>query len=380
MGEAHIDGPVVLVTGPDSLLGRAIFDACSSTTTTTTSTSTSSRRLLGARSATTEQILSSLNLLQGVDSIVYIDPVLLTDGAEVQNDWLDSSTRLCYDLLSAAAEAGVRRCICLSSLAVFDKLDVELAPQPFWQPRPTPDPAVLGPYLSEFVARQFAFTGVLEVVIARVAAGSRRWHSDHADVARAIAKILQVNEHAGGSWKLRYSIEHLATRVTPSADANADFQKPSPVIRDEEGSRVLVLGAKGLLGPDVAVAMGSAPMDWDILLSDITQTPDKRDSLQNERFQTRNAGQPGAADPVKATADFRSIELDAADLSAVRASAAECDVLCFLAVVREHPRLTWEVNCRGTYNAVLAAVENGHSRFVNTGPVSILYSRRAHEI
>ena len=38
------------------------------------------------------------------------------------------------------------------------------------------------------------------------------------------------------------------------------------------------------------------------------------------------------------------------------------------AVLRPHPKLAFDVNTTGTYNAIKSAVENGHSRFINTGP------------
>lgn len=37
-------------------------------------------------------------------------------------------------------------------------------------------------------------------------------------------------------------------------------------------------------------------------------------------------------------------------------------------MLRPHPKLAFDVNTIGTYNAIKSAVENGHSRFINTGP------------
>ena len=65
------------------------------------------------------------------------------------------------------------------------------------------------------------------------------------------------------------------------------------------------------------------------------------------------------------------IELDVRDKAAVHAAAAADDIEAIVncSVLRHHPRLSFEVNVQGTYNAVSAAVSAGHSRFVNTGPV-----------
>ena len=45
------------------------------------------------------------------------------------------------------------------------------------------------------------------------------------------------------------------------------------------------------------------------------------------------------------------------------------------AVVREHRELGFRVNTQGTFNAVRAAVANGHDRFVNSGPVDAVVGR-----
>ena len=62
-------------------------------------------------------------------------------------------------------------------------------------------------------------------------------------------------------------------------------------------------------------------------------------------------------------------ECDVADAAAVEAAARDVEALVCCFVMRHHPRLSFDVNVRGTYNAIEAAVRHGHRRFVNTGPV-----------
>ena len=60
--------------------------------------------------------------------------------------------------------------------------------------------------------------------------------------------------------------------------------------------------------------------------------------------------------------------VDVADAAAVAAATAGVDATVNCAVLRPHPKLAFDVNTMGTYNAIKSAVENGHSRFINTGP------------
>ena len=42
-----------------------------------------------------------------------------------------------------------------------------------------------------------------------------------------------------------------------------------------------------------------------------------------------------------------------------------------LSVVRTHPKVSFDVNATGVYNACKAAIAHGHTRLVNTGPWSV---------
>ena len=98
-------------------------------------------------------------LVAGVDALIYLGalpPVQIDDSEESANRQLDFHTRCTYNLLHAASEAGVSRCIYAGSLSVFANCDDDWAINEKWRPRPSTDPQVLAPHLGEFVCREFA--------------------------------------------------------------------------------------------------------------------------------------------------------------------------------------------------------------------------------
>lgn len=102
---------------------------------------------------------------------------------------------------------------------------------------------------------------------------------------------------------------------------------------------VLILGGAGMLGPYVARAL----------------TPDYR--LRITDVQPPEEELPG---------EFRL--LDASDLDGVVAAAEGMDAIVNLSVLRHHRKIAWDVNTRGCYNTMQAAVTHGIRRVINTGP------------
>ncbi|MEW6752472.1 MAG: NAD(P)-dependent oxidoreductase [Candidatus Latescibacterota bacterium] len=82
--------------------------------------------------------------------------------------WIDANTRRTYNLLLAASQAGVRQAILLSTLDLFLAYDPGMTVSEAWRPRPTCQPESLGPHLAECVAREFAHTHALKVLIVRL--------------------------------------------------------------------------------------------------------------------------------------------------------------------------------------------------------------------
>ena len=83
-------------------------------------------------------------LVVGVGLVVHVEPALALPRHGGAGGWLDVCTQGTYNLLYAATEAGVAACCCLSSMELFAPYDRGLAVQPFWEPRPSCEPAALG--------------------------------------------------------------------------------------------------------------------------------------------------------------------------------------------------------------------------------------------
>ena len=103
--------------------------------------------------------------------------------------------------------------------------------------------------------------------------------------------------------------------------------------------KVLILGANGYLGPHVVKALEP---HHDLRVTDI------KPPAVRGRHQYRN--------------------VDISSLEHVRKAAEGMDAIINLAVLRSDRKLAFDVNTRGCYNMMLAAVEHGIRRIINTGP------------
>ena len=84
------------------------------------------------------------------------------------NRLIDYQTRCAYNLLQAASEAGVSRCIYTSSLTLFADCDDDWAVTEQWRPRPSTEPQVLAQHLGEFTCREFAREGRIAITCLRL--------------------------------------------------------------------------------------------------------------------------------------------------------------------------------------------------------------------
>ena len=109
---------------------------------------------------------STDRLVEGVETIIH--QAYLPREGDGASDWLDASTRRTYNLLLAASEAGVKQVIYLSTLDLFLPYDEDLTVAENWRPRPTCQPDRLGPHLGEFIAKEFAHSHALKVLILRL--------------------------------------------------------------------------------------------------------------------------------------------------------------------------------------------------------------------
>ena len=103
--------------------------------------------------------------------------------------------------------------------------------------------------------------------------------------------------------------------------------------------KVLILGANGYLGPHVVKALES---HHELRVTDIRPPAEK----------TRH--------------EF--MHVDVSSIDQVRKAAQGMDAILNLSVLRPDRKLAFDVNTRGCYNMMLAAVEHKIRRVINTGP------------
>ena len=116
---------------------------------------------------------------------------------------------------------------------------------------------------------------------------------------------------------------------------------------------VLILGANGMLGPHVTKALENRHR---LRLSDINDLDTEHEYMK----------------------------VDASDIDQVVSAADGMDAIINLSVLRTDRTLAFDVNARGCYNTMIAAVEHGIRRIINTGPFYAVagptYERFDHQI
>ena len=103
--------------------------------------------------------------------------------------------------------------------------------------------------------------------------------------------------------------------------------------------KVLILGGTGYLGPHVVKALES---EHELRVTDIRPPAEK---MRHE-----------------------FIRVDVSSLDQVRKAAEGMDAILNLSVLRPDRKLAFDVNTRGCYNMMVAAVEHKIRRVINTGP------------
>ena len=196
----------VLVTGAGSALGRAV-------------TAELRRRRHRPRLTDRRRLRTDLDfvqsrlghtkatdaLVEGMKAVVHIPgpPGAVAEAA----DWIDACTRCTYNLLTAAAGAGVGHCVYLSTLDLFAAYDEDLRVTPEWRPRPTTEPEVMAPGLGEFVAREFAQTKRISLTVVRLgrlteAGGEGEPDPLAVDPGEAAAAVVSAVEAGPGGYRL----------------------------------------------------------------------------------------------------------------------------------------------------------------------------------
>ena len=114
---------------------------------------------------------ATIELVRGMDVIIHIaeiPPDLLAEADQPDNYAIDYQTRCTYNLLTAAAEEGVKRFIYASTLRLFEQHGENWTVTESWRPRPSVDSFVLSKHLGEFTCREFAREGKINVTCLRL--------------------------------------------------------------------------------------------------------------------------------------------------------------------------------------------------------------------
>jgi nucleoside-diphosphate-sugar epimerase len=105
-------------------------------------------------------------LVRGFDSLVVFG-YAKTGGSPTTV--LDHSTRQLYNLLHSASNAGVKRCVYVSTLALFSDYEENLTVTEKWRSLPPSDnPALLACHLGEIVCKEFARDRRIQVATLRL--------------------------------------------------------------------------------------------------------------------------------------------------------------------------------------------------------------------
>jgi nucleoside-diphosphate-sugar epimerase len=219
----------LLITNAASLLGEALAQGLRS----------SHQLRLSARvpvDTDLEFVLSELGhdgstdeLVAGIEAIIHLpEPVQAGDSSA----WIDACTRCTYNLLTAASEAGVERFIYLSTLDLFLSCDEDMTVNERWRPRPSCEPHILGPYLGEFIAEEFAHQHALNLLCLRLGHPIRAEEAstkpfdpmwiELGDVVQAVDKALQKDLPRFALFHLQSASERARFSTTRAA-SELDF-------------------------------------------------------------------------------------------------------------------------------------------------------------
>ena len=389
----------VLVTGGDTLLGRAVAAALAGR---------HEVRSLDPTDGDPRDRAVAAAMTADRDAVVHLLP---TASAATPQETLDRATRGTYNLLVAAPPGA--RFVLVSSLRPFERYPAAWRVTEQWAPRPTTDPLDLAFSLAEVTAREVGRARPRPTVLLRLAEvvpaaavmdGARdpRWlHVEDATqaVLRALADFpaaepppaWRVFHIPGGGRHTRFPLA-LAARPPfayaprhdlapaspprPALDSGMDRGTRSwgatssvllpgsdPQVQgggEAAGRRVVIFGAGGPLGAVTAAAL--AP-DHHLRLTDLRPLAE---------LAVGPPQSPGAPLPTPFGPPHETTVVDVADPVQVADAVRGVDAIVNCSVVRPHPVEAFRVNVLGAYNVAAAALTHGVRRIVHTGPIQTL--------
>ena len=239
-------------------------------------------------------------LLSTVDEVVIAlePPLPLTDrdaAADDSDAWLDVHTMRIYTLALAVARrteasSAPVRVVLVSSMAVFASADDTLGIQTNWRRRPSTAPESLAPHLAELVLEEFLKESSIRLSIVRlgtigdVAPTGARWWTPRAEALEAVTAALQTDAPAPSEAASVTHCFHYAPDGTYPLPALLDPHPPLMVAEEEDLPlrRAVLFGARGMMGPSAATALGAAGLEK-LLITDVGTDSTNRDSDQTKR-------------------------------------------------------------------------------------------------
>ena len=136
-------------------------------------------------------------LVKDIDTIIHPAtlPLALSESSDdLENLEIDFLTRCTYNLLYAAVAQNISNFVFASTLQLFAKLDQNMTIGPNWRPRPTTELFPLSRHLGEFVCREFAREGNINISIIRLG------NNIGADTIGAFRQAIDSED----SWKITH--------------------------------------------------------------------------------------------------------------------------------------------------------------------------------
>ena len=162
-------------------------------------------------------------LVRGMHAVVHTatpPPDLPASGLAREQALLELNTRGTHVLLSAAVDAGVRRCLYAGTLAVFGDYPDDVYISENWRPLPILDMAVMSNYMGELVCREFARERRLTATALRLGTLVHEEETlgqspdlawlDYRDAAQAFACALKRDDSDEVHWMRRWALYHVA--------------------------------------------------------------------------------------------------------------------------------------------------------------------------
>lgn len=400
----------IVISGETSLLGRALAKALAGAHEIV---------LLGGDP---RDEAAARQALDGAEALVHLAPLYPELPADVGDGWrrdrelLDYAARGTFVVLNAAVEAGVRRVVLGSTLALMERYPAHWAVSEAWQPLPdATDVWQLAAYLAEESAKQLAHVEPLEVVCLRFGTVVEdvegqpydpRWvHVEDAVQACEQALVARLGgrpEHAGdrityGWWLfhipgggrytrlplaaasgergLGYRPQHdfagcpgadaILPQPPPSEAANRSALAPRERLPSRPIRNVVIFGAGGPLAAATAPLLAPS---YRLRLTDVRP--------MDEIIAAGPRG-PGQPVPEVLGPPHETMPVDVTDLDQVLRACEGMDAIVNCTVVRPHPVDAFLVNTIGAYHVMRAAVAHRVRRVVHTGPLQVLNDRQA---